>query len=75
MDMSEENIPELREELAQLLVLRNTLQADSERILKAPLTTDVDEFINHIKLKRDHHRKYLNVHERITTIVGILTSK
>ncbi len=73
MDMSEENIPELRDELAHLLVLRKTLQAESERITKAPLTTDVDEFLNHMELKREHHRQYINTHERITTISGILT--
>ena len=72
MDMSEENIPELRDELAHLLVLRKTLQAESERIAKAPMTTDVDEFLSSARRNREHRKKYVEVHDRIYTIANML---
>jgi len=63
---------DLREELAQLLVLKKALVAESERIAKAPMTTDVDEFLSSARRNREHRKKYVEVHDRIYTIANLL---
>ena len=63
---------DLREELGQLLLLKQALVAESERIAKAPMTTDVDEFLSSARRNREHRKKYVEVHDRIYTVVNML---
>ena len=63
---------ELREELAQLLVLKKALVAESDRIAKEPMTTDVDDFLNSARRNREHRKLYVKVHDRIYTIANLL---
>ena len=63
---------DLREELAQLLVLKKALVAESERIAKAPMITNVDDFLNSARHNREHRKKYVEVHDRIYTIANML---
>ncbi len=75
MDMSEDNHEELKQELAQLLKTRDDLYSESEGYAKLPPTTEVDEYLDRIRRRREHHRKYVNVHERVTTITNLLLNK
>jgi hypothetical protein len=63
---------DLRAELGQLLLLKQALVAESERIAKAPMTTDVDEFLSSARRNREHRKKYVEVHDRIYTIANML---
>ena len=63
---------DLRAELGQLLLLKQALGAESERIAKAPLTTDVDEFLSSARRNREHRKKYVEVHDRIYTVANML---
>ena len=63
---------DLRAELGQLLLLKQALVAESERIAKAPMTTDVDEFLSNARRNREHRKKYVEVHDRIYTVANML---
>ncbi len=63
---------DLRAELGQLLLLKQALVAESERIAKAPMTTDVDEFLSSARRNREHRKKYVEVHDRIYTVANML---